>query len=309
MRGHFKKRGASWYFWVELEPGPDGKRRQKSRGGFKTRKEAEHAFAALRDEIRLGSYVEPSKLTLNRFLEEEWLPAIRASVRPSTLRFYAQNVASYIKPTIGRTLLPNVTAAKLNAFYANLARERTHRWARPIRRKPLSEDRAARSHLAAQGTQRRGALGSSRAQSCEPRGGASRPNARDARLDRGTAPSIPAARSSASGSTRRGCSSSRPGCDEVRCSGSPGRTLTYAGAASPWCAASLLSTTSTSKCSSRRLPRAGARRARPRDVDALHDPWERAALSAAPCRTHRHCARRLRTSRSDRHRTDRPRRA
>ena len=120
MRGHFKKRGASWYFWVELEPGPDGKRRQKSRGGFKTRKEAERAFAALRDEIRLGSYVEPSKLTLNRFLEEEWLPAIRASVRPSTLRFYAQNVASYIKPTIGRTLLPNVTAAKLNAFYATL---------------------------------------------------------------------------------------------------------------------------------------------------------------------------------------------
>ncbi len=120
MRGHFKKRGASWYFWVELEPGPDGKRRQKSRGGFKTRKEAERAFAELRDEIRRGSYVEPSKLTLNRFLEEEWLPAIRASVRPSTLRFYAQNVASYIKPTIGRTLLPNLTAAKLNAFYADL---------------------------------------------------------------------------------------------------------------------------------------------------------------------------------------------
>ena len=41
VKGHFKKRGSSWYFWVELEPGPDGKRRQKSRGGFKTRREAE----------------------------------------------------------------------------------------------------------------------------------------------------------------------------------------------------------------------------------------------------------------------------
>jgi Arm domain-containing DNA-binding protein len=39
--GHFKKRGTAWYFWVELEPGPDGKRRQKSRGGFKTRNDAE----------------------------------------------------------------------------------------------------------------------------------------------------------------------------------------------------------------------------------------------------------------------------
>jgi hypothetical protein len=36
VAGHFKKRGASWYFWVELDPGPDGRRRQLSRGGFKT---------------------------------------------------------------------------------------------------------------------------------------------------------------------------------------------------------------------------------------------------------------------------------
>jgi len=40
VNGHFKKRGVSWYFWLELEPGPDGARKQKSQGGFKTRKEA-----------------------------------------------------------------------------------------------------------------------------------------------------------------------------------------------------------------------------------------------------------------------------
>jgi hypothetical protein len=43
VKGHFRKRGACWYFWIELEPGPDGARKQKSRGGFKTRKEAERA--------------------------------------------------------------------------------------------------------------------------------------------------------------------------------------------------------------------------------------------------------------------------
>ena len=66
MNGHFKKRGVSWYFWLELEPGPDGARKQKSQGGFKARKEAERAFAVMRDEIRRGTYVEPSKLTLTR---------------------------------------------------------------------------------------------------------------------------------------------------------------------------------------------------------------------------------------------------
>ena len=90
MRGHFRTR-AAWYFWVELEPGPDGKRRQKSRGGYKTRKEAERAFALFRDEVRRGTYVEPSKLTLNRFLEEEWFPSIRASVRPTTWQHYRRS--------------------------------------------------------------------------------------------------------------------------------------------------------------------------------------------------------------------------
>jgi hypothetical protein len=88
VKGHFKKRGASWYYWVELERGPDGQRQQKFRGGFKTRKDAEHAFAELRDEVRRGAYVERSQLSLNRYLEEEWPPSIEASVRPTTLRNY-----------------------------------------------------------------------------------------------------------------------------------------------------------------------------------------------------------------------------
>jgi hypothetical protein len=30
MSGHFRKRGSRWYFWIELEPGPNGERRQRS---------------------------------------------------------------------------------------------------------------------------------------------------------------------------------------------------------------------------------------------------------------------------------------
>lgn len=120
MKGHFKKRGASWYFWIELEPGPDGMRKQKTRGGFKTRRDAEHAFAEFRDEVRRGTFVEPSKLTLSRFLDEEWFPGIRASVRPTTWEHYNRSFRNYIRPSLGRSLLPNVTPARLNAFYADL---------------------------------------------------------------------------------------------------------------------------------------------------------------------------------------------
>ncbi len=120
MKGHFKKRGTSWYYWVELERGPDGQRRQKSRGGFKTRKDAERAFAELRDEVRRGAYVEPSKLSLNRFLEEEWFPSIGASVRATTLRNYGDLYEAYVKPTLGRTQLVNITPARLNGYYTEL---------------------------------------------------------------------------------------------------------------------------------------------------------------------------------------------
>ncbi len=94
--------------------------KQKSRGGFKTRKEAERAFAELRDEVRRGAYVEPSKLTLNRFHEEEWSPGIRASVRPTTWEHYHRLFRDYVRPSLGRSLLPNVTPPRLNALYADL---------------------------------------------------------------------------------------------------------------------------------------------------------------------------------------------
>jgi integrase len=120
VKGHFKKRGSSWYYWAELGVGPDGRRQQKSAGGFKTRREAEEAFARLRDSVRTGGYVSTSKLTLGAFLVDEWLPAIRASVRPTTLQHYSSYVTVHVVPKIGRLQLSRVGPAQLNAFYAGL---------------------------------------------------------------------------------------------------------------------------------------------------------------------------------------------
>ena len=120
MQGHFKKRGASWYFWVELERDLDGKRHQLSKGGFRTRKEAERAFAEVRDQIRQGAFVPPSKTTVESFLVGEWLPAIEASIRPSTHALYSRIVDAYVVPRIGPRRLGNVTPGQLNALYAAL---------------------------------------------------------------------------------------------------------------------------------------------------------------------------------------------
>jgi integrase len=120
MVGHFKKRGERWYFWVELAPGPDGKRRQLSRGGFKTRKEAEKAYAEIRDQVRRGEFVTTSKVTLSAFLRDEWFPAIRATTRPSTWDHYARIASGYLDGSIGERRLGELTPGLLNAFYAGL---------------------------------------------------------------------------------------------------------------------------------------------------------------------------------------------
>jgi integrase len=132
VKGHFKKRGASWYYWAELDPGPDGRRRQQSKGGFRTRKDAERAFAELRDDVRRGAHVSASKMTLGRFLSDEWLPAIRASVRPTTWDHYWRNVDAHVGPALGSVQLQGLTPARLNAFYARMLESGRRRGGGPL---------------------------------------------------------------------------------------------------------------------------------------------------------------------------------
>jgi integrase len=70
--------------------------------------------------VRRGVYTKPSKVSLSRYLEDEWLPSIQASVRPATYRNYCDLLLAYVKPSFGRTLLVNVTPARLNSFYGEL---------------------------------------------------------------------------------------------------------------------------------------------------------------------------------------------
>ena len=124
MKGHFRKRGDRWYFWAELEAGPEGKRRQTSKGGFRTRKEAEAAFAALRDQVRGGTYIAPTRNTLADFLVDEWLPAMRATVRPSTWDHYESIIDWHVLPRLGALRLQTLSAPRLNAVYAEKRKDK-----------------------------------------------------------------------------------------------------------------------------------------------------------------------------------------
>ena len=110
-----------YYVSVELPPDPvTGERRRRSVGGFQTKREADAAQAKARSLAERGRMVAPTRQTLAQFLADEWLPAIRTTVRESSWASYASNVRVHITPRIGGLLLRSVGPAHLNALYAEL---------------------------------------------------------------------------------------------------------------------------------------------------------------------------------------------
>ena len=99
-----------------------GMRRQASKGGFRTQKEAQRYLANVVVRVADGIYVEPSKQALAAFMRDEWLPAITATVRPSTVATYRQGCARVARSDIGAVPLRSLTGGHLNALYAEMER-------------------------------------------------------------------------------------------------------------------------------------------------------------------------------------------
>jgi len=123
MRGHAYKRGERWTVVYDEQPDETGKRRQRSKGGFATRKEAERFLTDTLARLDSGSYAPPSKLTVADFLEREWLPAVEGTLRPLSVQRYRSIIRLYVKPRIGSQRLQGLSGGTLNGLYADLERD------------------------------------------------------------------------------------------------------------------------------------------------------------------------------------------
>jgi integrase len=121
MRGSTRKRGSTWTaYWDTVDPAT-GKRRQRSKGGFRTQREAQTHLATVITQSAAGTYVEPSRQPFGTFLLEEWLPAIGGTVRPLTHARYEKIVALYVcKREIGAVPLRALSGGHLTALYGEL---------------------------------------------------------------------------------------------------------------------------------------------------------------------------------------------
>ena len=117
-----RRRGSTWTYVIDVgrDPG-SGKRRQKTKGGFTTKKRAESAMRDALARVDVGATVAPSKQQLGPFLTE-WLEAARPTLRPSTQHGYAKAVR-YAAKVLGAMRLQDLTPKQLEEAYSRLTSE------------------------------------------------------------------------------------------------------------------------------------------------------------------------------------------
>jgi integrase len=125
VRGSLLKRGETWSYVLYLGRGPDGKKQQKWVGGFRTRREAEAALTEALERVRTGTWADPGRQTVGEYLED-WLTAVRPSLRSSTATSYEHTLRKWVIPRIGHLRLGALTSAKLSALYGELLKSGRH---------------------------------------------------------------------------------------------------------------------------------------------------------------------------------------
>ena len=122
------KRGVRWHYVVDLDAREDGKRRQLFKGGFLTEREATDALHKLVGDVARGEHVDSTRLTVSRFLVDQWLPAQHGrELRASTLASYESVCKTHLIPQLGTIQLQRLTPAQINVLYAKLRQPRDGR--------------------------------------------------------------------------------------------------------------------------------------------------------------------------------------
>ena len=91
MKGFTRQRrdGGSWTCYWESRDPSTGKRRQHSKGGFRTQRATREHLNVVLGRVRDRGMAQGRALTLAELLEVYWLPAQRSrGLRPSTLSQY-----------------------------------------------------------------------------------------------------------------------------------------------------------------------------------------------------------------------------
>ena len=102
----------------------DGKRKWKSKSGFKSKKEARDAARLAQQAYEhVGQVIEPSDMSYSDFLDQWIENDCKLSCKPSTIQGYEKKIRLYIKPELGSYRLKAITKNTLQDFIVKMYNE------------------------------------------------------------------------------------------------------------------------------------------------------------------------------------------
>lgn len=118
-----RKRGQKWQYQFEAAK-IEGKRKQITKSGFNTKKEAlEAGVKALAEYNNSGLHFKPSEISMSDYLDY-WLENyVKLNLRTNTITVYKGIVEHYLKPALGiykiKSLTPTILQSYINKRYVN----------------------------------------------------------------------------------------------------------------------------------------------------------------------------------------------
>ncbi|MFJ8043848.1 tyrosine-type recombinase/integrase [Kitasatospora sp. NPDC096147] len=109
-----KKAHGTWWYYINLEPGPDGKQRKDRRGGFTDKDAALEALAKVISQQARKEVID-HRTTVGEFLTK-WL-AGRKALEKTTLSSYSGHIRSYLIPALGNIKLEDLTAGPIRDMF------------------------------------------------------------------------------------------------------------------------------------------------------------------------------------------------
>lgn len=122
MAGQIIKRGENTFLVrVFLGTDGDGKRKYHNKTIHGTKKDAQKYLNGVLRDRDMGTFKEPSKQTLNQYLDQ-WLSEVaRQRLRERTYSDYTTLLKRYVRPVIGGRKLSQITALDIQKLYNDMS--------------------------------------------------------------------------------------------------------------------------------------------------------------------------------------------
>lgn len=114
-----RKRGSGWEYRFEAAP-IGGKRKQVSKGGFRTKKEAlEAGTKALSEYNNTGMHFSPSEISFSDYLDYWFDNYVKMNCKYNTQLAYMYVIENHLKPSLGAYRLCSISPASLQEYVNN----------------------------------------------------------------------------------------------------------------------------------------------------------------------------------------------